>query len=153
MLGVLMSDANKMSASASPELPAEVQGIDICPEDSVFNCETEGVVMTGKGCARMYSVLDGIQTIAALLFQRELDRGNEGGIVIGQNVSIGLLNALGSCAELASILMNGQGGHSRTIATDAPEYLALVELARGTPGKIRAATECADMARGVCNAD
>jgi hypothetical protein len=114
--------------------PTEAQGVDICPDDSVFTCDDEGVVMTGRGRARMYSALNGIQTLSALLLQRELDRDCPGGVVIGQNVAVGLLNALGSCAELADCLMDGQGIHSRTIATDTPDYLALVDLVHRRPG-------------------
>lgn len=87
--------------------------------------------MNGAGHARMYSALHGIQTIAAILFQREIDRSCEGGIVISENVGVGLLNALGSCAEFAQNLLDGEGFHSRTISTDHADYPALEHLVKG----------------------
>jgi hypothetical protein len=115
------------------EAQQENQGMDICPENSVFNCDGEGVVMTGKGHARMSSALEGIQTLASLLFQRELDMESGCGIVVNQKVAIGLLSALGSCAELAQYLLEGEGYYSRTISTDHADYPALERLANGRP--------------------
>ena len=120
-------------ASAGLDTPTEALGVDICPEGSVFNCNTAGVVMSGKGYARMYSALDGIQTLTALLFQREIDRDCPRGIVVSENVSIGLLNALGACTEFAQFMFDGGGGHSRTIDTDHADYPALKRLVNSRP--------------------
>ena len=129
-----MRDTTKPKAAtgASPT-PTKAQGLDICPEDTVFNCDGEGVVMTGKGHARMSSALDGIQTLTALLFQRELDMDSGCGIVINQKSAIGLLCALGSCTELAQYLLEGEGYYSRTIRTGHADYPALERLANGGP--------------------
>ena len=122
-----------MPNSASPKTPTEAQGVNICPVDSVFNCDGEGVAMTGEGHARMSAALDGIQTIAALLFQREIERSCEGGIFISESVGVGLLSALGSCTELAQYILEGEGYYSRTISTGHADYPTLERLANGRP--------------------
>ena len=99
---------------AEENVTQEEKGGDICPEGGVFNCTADGAVIAAKGCARMYSALDGIKTLTAILFQNELDKDCENVTVMSQNTAIGLLNALGSCAEFASSLMDGHGHHSRT---------------------------------------
>jgi hypothetical protein len=120
--------------SPSTDKAPEIPGVSICQDEGVFNCTSNGVVMNGNGHARMYSALDGIKTLTSILFQRELDRDCDVGIIIDQNIAIGLLNALGSCAELANYLMDGQGGHSRAIGDHEPDYTALQSLVTGRPG-------------------
>jgi hypothetical protein len=104
-------------------------GVNVCPVGSVFNCNAEGLAMTGDGYARMLSALDGIEAISAILFQREVDAEHERGIVIDKNTSVGLLNALGVCTEHAKHLMAGSGGHTRNISTTHADYPALERLA------------------------
>ena len=120
-------------ASISLDAPDEGQGVDICPQGNVFICRSEGVALTGEGGARMYSALDGIHTITAILFQRELDRSCEGGIVVSENAAMGLLNALGSCTELAQCLLKGWRGYSRAIDTSSADYAALDRFVKGVP--------------------
>ena len=105
----------------------------MCPADGAFTCNGEGVAMTGRGYARMYSALDGIQTLTGLLVQRELNRDYEGADM-SQCTALGLLNAMGCCAELAHVLMNGDGGQSRAIGTSSPGYPELVRLVQSRPG-------------------
>jgi len=132
-----MSKTNKPQAPAQPRASVEKsgpdKGVDICPVGSVFNCTTEGLATTGDGRARMYSALHGIETLAALLFQRELDKDCGCGIEISQNVTLGLLSALGSCTEFAQNMLDGSGGRSRIIDTKGADYPALERLVSGGP--------------------
>jgi len=107
--------------------------VDMCPADGAFTCNGEGLAMTGRGHARMYSALDGIQTLTALLVRRELDRDYEGADM-SQSTALGLLNAMVCCAELAHNLLNGDGCQSRAIRTSAPDYAELARLVLGRPG-------------------
>jgi hypothetical protein len=55
------------------------------------------------------------------------------GIVVSQNVAMGLLSALGSCAELAQYLLDGKGYDSRSISTGHADYPVLERIANGLP--------------------
>jgi hypothetical protein len=123
-----------MTMESTNKPQAETRHTNICPNDSVFICEEEGLAMTGGGYARMYSALNGIQTIAAILFQRELGKTCDCGIVISDNVGVGLLNALGSCTELAQLVLDGGGSYSRLIGADSADYRTVERLVHGKPG-------------------
>lgn len=66
-----------------------------------------GVILAAYEVAHLTTALEGIQTLIAVLQQREIDQDNgEGeGVTFGPNVAIGLISALASCIAFAQSTM------------------------------------------------
>jgi hypothetical protein len=115
-------------------VPEEAPQAGLCTRD-VFTCDTEGIVLTGEGYARMYAALDGIQTIAAIMQQLQVDKDGFGGVQASPEAMYGLISALGVCNEFAQNLLCGQNHFSRVIDTHNAAYQTIERLMVGRPAK------------------
>ena len=120
---------------AGLEVSEDAPPADLCTRD-VFTCNTEGIVLTGEGYARMYAALDGIQTIAAIMQQLQVDKDGVGGIHASPGAMSGLISALGTCNAFAQNLLCGQNHCSRVIDTHNADYQTLERLVIGRPAKV-----------------
>ena len=85
----------------------------MAPRDIFEICEdTDGVIMNARGRNRASVAMSAIETLTAVLFQRELDTENESGLEMSSSVAIGLIQALGVCAAFVSEHIDGHGAVS-----------------------------------------
>ena len=88
---------------------------------------SHGLILPAYEVARLETALQGIQTITAVLQQRELDEEMETGegVTFGPNVAMGLLSALATCAAFAqgTVETGGLAGERARHGTPAYELL------------------------------
>ena len=84
-----------------------------------------GFILAAHEVARLTTALEGIQTLTAVLQQREIDQDNGEGVTFGPRVAIGLVSALASCAALAQAIIETGGltGESAEHGSKAYEVL------------------------------
>lgn len=72
------------------------------PSPEAFRADNTGAALSKFDRARVDAALNGIQTLTAILMQRELDTECEGPglLVLSAPVARGLLDAIASCAAL-----------------------------------------------------
>ena len=72
------------------------------PSPEAFRADNTGAALSKFDRARVDAALNGIQTLTAILMQREVDSDCEGAglLVLDSRVACGILDAIGSCARL-----------------------------------------------------
>ena len=83
------------------------------PHDNAFDVlrNGHGVILTDFETARLATALQGVQAIAAVLQQRELDSDQDpgDGLSFDSNVAQGLIAALATCAKYAEGIVDHGG--------------------------------------------
>ena len=83
------------------------------PHDNAFDVlrNSHGVILTEFETARLATALQGVQAIAAVLQQRELDSDQDpgDGLSFDSNVAQGLIAALATCAKYAEGIVDTGG--------------------------------------------
>lgn len=85
-----------------------------------------GVILTERDLARIAGALQGINAVATVLTQREIDAEDAvGGLTFSPALATGLLMALASCTDLAKVILDTGGlcGVRAEFDTDAYELL------------------------------
>ena len=88
-----------------------------------------GVILTDFETARLATALQGVQAIAAVLQQRELDSDQDpgDGLSFDSNVAHGLIAALATCAEFAEGIVDHGGLMGARAAFGSPAYDRLIQ--------------------------
>lgn len=128
-----MSDTSAKTVIGLQAVPDDEDNrMPMAPRDVFEICEdNDGTIMNARGRNRAAVAISAIETLAAVLFQKELDTKNEAGLVMSQSVALGLIQALGVCAEFVSEHINGYGAAQKdctSIVTGTPEYEALLKV-------------------------
>lgn len=88
-----------------------------------------GVILTEFETARLATALQGVQAIAAVLQQRELDSDQDpgDGLSFDSNVAQGLIAALATCAKYAEGIVDHGGLLGARAAFGSPAYDRLIQ--------------------------
>jgi hypothetical protein len=99
------------------------------PHDNAIDVlrNSHGVILTEFETSRLATALQGIQAIAAVLQQREIDAEleDERALTFGPKVAQGLISALASCAEYAEDIANTGGLMGQSAQHGTPAYAEL----------------------------
>mgnify|MGYP001168294665 FL=1 len=81
------------------------------PSPEAFRADNTGAALSKFDRARVDMALNGIQTLTAILMQREVDSDCEGAglLVLDSCVACGILDAIGSCARLVEATIDQAG--------------------------------------------
>ena len=101
------------------------------PHDNAFDVlrNSHGVILTEFETARLATALQGVQAIAAVLQQRELDSDQDpgDGLSFDSNVAHGLIAALATCAKYAEGIVDHGGLLGARAAFGSPAYDRLIQ--------------------------
>ena len=101
------------------------------PHDNAFDVlrNGHGVILTEFETARLATALQGVQAIAAVLQQRELDSDQDpgDGLSFDSNVAQGLIAALATCAKYAEGIVDHGGLMGARAAFGSPAYDRLIQ--------------------------
>jgi hypothetical protein len=105
-------------------------------KDSIFEplSHSHAVFISPRGVARIMAAVQGIHAISAIFNQREidhdgLDNPEEEGTNFGPHLGIGLLSALGCCAQVIETYTTDKTTFSAPIEADEPEAAQLERVA------------------------
>jgi hypothetical protein len=94
---------------------------------------SHAVFIDAKGVARIMAAVQGIHAITSIFNQREIDRDldrPEEGINFDNQFGMGLLSALGCCADVIHTVAAGDRIQSVAIEADEPQAQQLAHIAR-----------------------
>ena len=115
------------------------------PHHNAFDVlrNSHGVILTELETSRLATALQGVQTIAAILQQRELDVDQDpgDGLTFDSNVAQGLIAALATCAKYAEGIVDTGGLMGQCATHDTPAYAELdaarLRIMKAKRGKVR----------------
>jgi hypothetical protein len=95
---------------------------------------SHAVFIDPRGVARIMAAVQGIHAITSIFNQREIDRDlvqpEEEGIAFDNQLGLGLLSALGCCADVIHTVAAGDRIFSVAIEADTPQAKQLGHIAR-----------------------
>ena len=99
------------------------------PHANVFGLgrHSHGCILDEFNVARLSAAAQGLQTVLAVLHQRELDAEtlNGEGVRFGHEVALGLLAAAATCTDTLATAIDGGGGAAHAFH-GTPSYAVLV---------------------------